>query len=194
MNLIERVKKILTTPKTEWLVIETELSTPQTLLMSYVIPLAALSAVGFVLTGLIFPGIFDMKFWIVRGVIGFLSSCVGYYISTYVIDALAPSFGSEKNINRSAQLVAYSNTAAWVGGFFVFIPIIGWLISIAGAIYTIYLMYVGIGPMKKTPEDKKVVYLILSIVLVIVVAMVVGAILNSIILKAMGYSAFGMWG
>jgi len=194
MNLIERVKKILTTPKTEWLVIETETTNPQALLTSYVAPLAILSSLSGVLTGLLWAGTYGMKFWLVSAVIGLVSAIVGYYISTYVIDALASSFGSEKNINKSAQLVAYSNTAAWVGGFLSFIPVIGWLAAIAGAIYSIYLLYLGIGPMKKTPEDKKVGYMIVSFLVIIVIGVVVAAILRAVIYPAMGYSTYGLWG
>ena len=192
MNLTERAKNILINPKSEWLVIETETTNPQSLLTSYVIPLALVSALGSVIMGLLWPGLWGMQFWLTRALINFLTAIIGYYIASYVIDALAPSFGSEKNINRSAQLVAYSNTAGWVASFFSFIPVIGWLIALAGGIYSIYLLYLGIGPMKKTPEDKKVVYMIISFLVIIVITMVVGAILGSIFLRSSGYS-YG-WG
>ena len=56
MNLIDRAKNILITPKTEWEVINGEAATPQSLLMIYVLPLALVSAVGPLLTGFLFPG------------------------------------------------------------------------------------------------------------------------------------------
>ena len=56
----------------------------------------------------------------------------------------------EKNIGRSAQLVAYSSTAVWVSGIFNIIP----SLSILGLL--------GIPVMKKTPDDKRITYMIVS--------------------------------
>ncbi len=70
-------------------------------------------------------------------IIGFLSMVIAFYISTYVVDALAPSFGSEKNINKSAQLVAYSSPPSYIGSLLSFIPVVGFLISIAAWVYGI---------------------------------------------------------
>lgn len=190
MNLIDRVKNILTTPKTEWLVIDNETATPASLLTSYVIPLALLASLSSVLSGLLWAGTLSLQWWLLTAVITFISALIGFYISSYVIDALAPSFASEKNINKSAQLVAYSNTAAWIGSLLTFIPVLGWLLAIAGAIYSIYTMYLGIGPMKRTPEDKKVVYLIVSFLVVIVISWVISWILSSIIFRSMGHPAY----
>ncbi len=49
MNLIDRVKKILTTPKTEWEVINNETATPGSLFTGYVLPLAIFASLGTVL-------------------------------------------------------------------------------------------------------------------------------------------------
>ena len=191
MNIVDRVKNILMTPKTEWLVVDTEQATPMTLLTGYVLPLAILASLAKILNGLFFAGSFGTYFiWI--AVIGFISILIGFYISIYVIDMLAPSFGSEKNLNKSAQLVAYSNTPAWVAAFLSFIPIIGWLLAIAGWIYSIYLFYTGLTIMKKTPEDKKVVYMIVAYIVIFAVTAIISAILMAIFLGStfMGASRF----
>ena len=192
MNLIERVKNILITPKTEWEVINGEAATPQSLLMGYVLPLAIVAAVGPLLTGLLFAGALGLKYFIITAVIAFIASVVAFYISVYIIDMLAPSFGSEKNMGKSAQLVAYSGTPSYVGALLSFIPIIGWLISLAAWAYGIYLMYLGIGPLKKTPEDKKVVYMIVAFVIMIALYFILVAILGTIIFAAMGITAGGL--
>jgi Yip1 domain len=191
MNLIERVKNILLTPKTEWEVINGETATPQSLLTGYVLPLALLSAAGPLLTGLLWAGVLGLKYYIITAVIAFISVVAGFYISAYVIDLLAPNFGSEKNLNKSAQLVAYSNTPNWVAGALSFIPVLGLLIVIAGWVYSIYLMYLGIGPLKKSPEDKKVVYLIVAFLIMFAIGIVIGLILGAILFAAMGIGVAG---
>ena len=194
MNLIDRAKNILITPKTEWEVINGEAATPQSLLMIYVLPLALVSAVGPLLTGFLFPGPIALTFFLVSAVIAFVSTVLGYYISIYIIDLLAPSFGSEKDLNKSAQLVAYSATPSYLAGLLSFIPVLGGLLKFAAWIYSIYLMYLGIGPLKKTPEDKKVIYLLVAFLVMIGVTIIIGAILGAILFATIGFGAMGLTG
>ena len=189
MNLIERVKNILLTPKTEWDVINGETATPQSLLMSFVLPMAIVAAVGSVLKGLLFGGLFGMKFFIITAAIAFVASVIGYYITVIIVDMLAPSFSSEKDMGKSAQLVAYSGTPSYVGGLLSFIPVIGWLIALAAWAYGVYLMYLGIGPLKKTPEDKKVVYMIVAFVIMIALYFIIVAILTAVVFATVGLGA-----
>jgi hypothetical protein len=194
MNIIERVKNILLTPKTEWDAINGESATPQSLLISYVLPLAIVAAVGPLIRGLLFPGILSITFFLLGAVIAFIASIVAYYLTVIIVDTLAPSFGSEKNMGKSAQLVAYSGTPSYIAGILSFIPVLGSIISLAAWAYGIYLMYLGIGPLKKTPEDKKVVYMIVAFLIMIVLYFIVAAILGAILYGAMGFAAVGVFG
>lgn len=190
MNLIERAKNILITPKTEWLVIDTETTTTQNILINYVLPLAIISALGKILSG-IMPSVYFGSFIFWGAIVGFIAIIIGFYISTYVIDMLAPSFDSEKNLGKSAQLVAYSNTPVWIAGFLSFIPVIGILLAIAGWVYSIYLFYNGLGILKKTPEDKKVVYMVVAFIVMIAITFIISAILMAIFASAIGFGTFG---
>ncbi len=192
MNLIERVKNILITPKPEWDVINGENSTQQSLLTSYVIPLTIVAAVGPLLTGLLWAGSWGFKYFLITAIISLVAQIIAYYLSAIIIDMLAPSFDSEKNINKSAQLVAYSATPSYVAALLSFIPVIGWLIGLAGWAYGIYIMYLGIGPLKKTPEDKKIVYMIVSFVIMAAIYFIVVAILGAILFTTMGLGAARM--
>ncbi len=190
MALIDRVKNILLTPKTEWQVINGETETPQSLLTKYVIPLLLIPTIASFI-GYGFVGI-DAFLFKIRGVRWgawfavqqFVSGIIGYYIATYVIDALAPSFSSEKNLGKSAQLVAYSSTAFWVSGIFMILPALS-ILGLLG-LYGIYLFYLGVPVLKKTPEDKRVVYMIVSALVIIVVSWVVQWIVGKILSAVMG--------
>ena len=190
MSIITRAKNILLTPATEWLVIDGETETPRTLLGKYVIPMALIPAVasfiGFGLIGVdaIFLRVGGMQWGIAMAVNSFVTSVVGYFISTYVVDALAPSFDSPKNLGKSAQLVAYSYTAAWVAGIFYILPSIS-MLAILG-LYGIYLFYLGIPVLKSTPEPKRIIYLAVSAVVIIIVAAVVNKLLTRIIFQFTG--------
>ena len=185
MPLLTRVKNILMSPASEWNAISAETETPQSLLGKYVIPLALIPAIAlFIGYGLIgidagFIRVAGIRWGMIMAVNSFITSILTYYICTYVVDGLAPSFASEKNIGRSAQLVAYSSTAVWVSGIFYIIPSLG-ILGILG-LYGIYLFYLGIPVMKKTPEDKRIIYMVVSAIVVIVV----GFVLNMIVSRVM---------
>lgn len=192
MNIIDRVKNILLTPKTEWQVINGETATPQSLLMGYVLPLAVIASLGSLLKGFLFAGTLGLKYFIVLAIIAFISTVLAYYITVIVVDMLAPSFASEKDMGKSAQLVAYSATPSYIGALLSFIPVLGWLLPLAAWVYGIYLMFLGIGPLKKTPEDKKVVYMVVAYLIMIAIYFILAAVLGAILFAAMGISAASM--
>ena len=195
MNLIQRAKNILLTPKTEWNAVAGETATLGSLLTGYVLPLSLIPAVCSFLGMMIFGGlILGTTAGIVMAVVSVVATILAYVIGTYIIDALAPSFKSEKNLGRSAQLMAYSATAVWVAGVLSLVPLLGWLAILAGAAYSIYLMYLGLGPVKKTPEDQRVLYVIIAIVVYWVVNLVISTLIGGIIITSIFAAGVGMMG
>ena len=188
MNLVERVKNIIVTPKIEWLVIDSESDTLQSVIMKYVLPLAAIGAIctfigyGFIGldTGVLGIRIKGLDWGLKMAIMALVMSVISVVVTTFVVDALAPSFGSEKNLNKSAQLVAYGYTPAFIGAFLTIFPAISTIGSLFG-LYGFYLLYLGLGPLKKTPEDKKVVYLVVTVLVLIVVYFIIGMVLRPIL-------------
>ena len=193
MNLVERARNILFNPKTEWNVVAGESATVGSLLTSYVIPLSMIPVLAVILKSVLWSGsgLLFTRFIIIAAIRTFIISVLTYVITTYVVDLLAVNFRSEKNINRSAQLVAYASTGYWVATILVVVPFLGWLAIIAGASYSVFLMYLGAGPLKKTPEDQRIVYVIITIVLMLVVMFVIEAIYNALFFAS---SIFNVWG
>lgn len=188
MNLIERVKNILLTPKTEWDVIEPETKLPASLAISYLLPLALIPAIatfiGFGLIGQTIMGyhIGSIGFGLRHAIISVLSTLLGAFVTAFIIDFLASNFGSQKNFNQAFKLVVYSYTPMMVAGIFMVFPSLGFL-SMLGGLYGLYLLFIGLQPMMKTPEDKKVSYFVVSLIAVIVVYAVIGALLSAILIS-----------
>lgn len=193
MSLVDRAKNIITTPKTEWVNIAQEEPNAGGIVTGYVIPLALLPAIAFVIgygvigVNMFFVHIKGINWGLAYGLQSFVTAIIGVYITAFVVDALAPSFGSQKNFGRAMQLVAYSYTPAWIGGILNFYPAIGWLGSLFG-IYGIYLLYLGFPHTMQTPKDKVVVYMIVTAIILVVVYFVLGAILISVFLGIFGLS------
>lgn len=189
MNLVERAKNIIVTPKTEWDAVAAEEPNIQQILLSYVLPLALIPTIAAIIGwGVI--GIFGFRsfsYGIAMGLVQLINAFLSVLIAGFVIDALAPSFNSQKNMGRAVQLVAYSMTPIWLAGILNIFPTIGWLAGLIG-LYGLFLMYLGLTPLMKTPEDKKVVYLVISIIILIVVYFVIAAILTAILMAVFGLS------
>ncbi|MCK7521519.1 MAG: YIP1 family protein [Ignavibacteriales bacterium] len=152
------------------------------LLLGYVLPLALIPTIAAII-GWGAIGIFgftSFSYGIAMGLVQLINAFLSVLIAGFVIDALAPSFGSQKNMGRAVQLVAYSMTPIWIAGILNILPTIGWLAGLIG-LYGLFLMYLGLSPIMKTPEDKKVGYLIVSIIILIVVYFVIAAILTAIL-------------
>jgi len=191
MNLVERAKNIIITPKTEWDAVSAEEPNIQQILLGYVLPLALIPTIA-VIIGWGVIGIFGFRsftYGIAMGLVQLINAFLSVLITGFVIDALAPSFGSQKNMGRAVQLVAYSMTPIWIAGILNIFPSIGWLAGLIG-LYGLYLMYLGLSPLMKTPEDKKVGYLVVSIIILIVVYFVIATILTAILMAVFGLSIF----
>lgn len=196
MNLIERAKNIIVSPKTEWDEVLKEEDSMSKVVTSYVVPMALVpAAAAFIGYGFIgysvpfFGKISGLSWGINYAVVSFVSSVLGVFITAFVVDMLAPSFGSQKNINRAAQLVAFAYTPAWIGGVLSILPSIALLGALFG-LYGIYLMYLGFPKMMKTPEDKVAVYMVVTILILIGVYFVIGLILGLLLPGMLGLDAF----
>ena len=196
MNLVDRVKKILLTPKTEWDVIAAEATPTQQLVVGYVLPLAAVAAVaafiGQVVIGVSVPLMGTVRFGIVAGLIGLVMSVVMAVVMVFVVgliaDALAPSFGAQKNSAQALKVAAYTFTPVWVLGILNIIPMLG-VLGILGAIYAIYLLYLGLPRLMKAPEDKAAGYTAVVVLAAIVLWVVVAFVSTMVMTPFMGAAA-----
>jgi hypothetical protein len=182
MNLVERAKRILLTPRTEWETIDTEPTTTSALYTGYIMPLAAIGpiaqVIGYSVFGVRMP--FGGTMYrtpigtaITTAVVTYVLSLVAVYLIALIIDALAPTFGGTKNQMQALKVAAYSSTAGWVAGIFALVPglrILGLL-----GLYSIYLLYLGLPVLMKAPADKATGYTAVVVVAGIVLFMVIGA-------------------
>lgn len=186
-DLMTRVKNILTKPKEEWPVIAGESTSVASLYSGYIVILAAIPVLaGFIKMSLIGTSFLfttvrvGILTGLVAAIVSYALSLAGVYLAAFVIEKLAPTFQSQGDILQALKLVAYAYTAAWVAGVFNLLPIIGILGVLAGGIYSIYLFYLGLPALMKTPPDKVVAYMIVAAVLILVIYIVIGLVVGGI--------------
>lgn len=200
-KLIARAKAIVTQPKTEWPVIAGEPATVSDLYKNYIILLAAAPVIAsFIkgsLIGTTIPFAGTVRTPIGAGlltmVLSYALALASVFVMALIVDALAPTFSAQKDRTQAVKTIAYSSTAAWVAGIAVIVPAIGWLVALAGAIYSIYLLYVGLPHTMKAPQEKAAGYTAVTIIIAIILYFIVGAVIGTVAGVGMGLSGAGAY-
>jgi hypothetical protein len=181
MNLVQRVKNLVTHPRDEWTAIEAEPHTVLDLYTGYVMILSAIPAIaGFVGLSLVGIGPFGATYRVAPGpglvhaLVSYLLSLAFVYVLALVIDALAPAFGSRRDFIQALKLAAYSQTPYWIASVLTAVPAL-WIITVLLGLYSLYLLFVGLPILMKTPPDKAVPYIVVVLMatLVLTVAIVI---------------------
>jgi Yip1 domain len=173
-QLVERVKAILLTPQTEWPVIAREPGDAAALFSRYVAILAVIPALaGFIGTSLIgrYVPLFS---GFISAVFSYVLAFVVVFVVALIVDALAPTFGAQKNFPNALKLTVYSYTPAWLAGIFLLIPGLSFL-TILG-LYGLYLLWLGLPPLMQAPRDKTLPYAATVVGCAVVIAIVIGAV------------------
>ncbi|HOW44039.1 MAG TPA: Yip1 family protein [Candidatus Aminicenantes bacterium] len=189
MNLVERAKNIILAPAKEWDVIKGESLTIAEMFTKYAMILAAIPAVagliGYVVIGMSFGGFGTFRWPIgtalVWAVLTYVLGLAGVFLLAFIIDALAPTFGCQKNMVAAVKIAVFSYTPAWIAGILGIIPALSVLMIIA-SIYSLYLMYLGLQKIKEPAKDKLMPYLVAAIVAMVVIYWLVGFIVSRIAL------------
>ena len=191
-NLVTRAQNILLTPKTEWPVVATEPETTSGLYTKYILILAALGPLAFFLKSTLigtatFVGTFRVSIGagLTLAVLSYVSTLVGIYLWSLIINALAPTFGGQKDSVQALKTAAYAATGAWIGGLGYVSPWLGGLIAFAGAVYSIYLLYLGLPHTMKAPADRAGGYTAVTIIVAIIVSWILWSIVGAILGRGM---------
>jgi len=187
-RIFSRIKAILGSPQTEWPVIAAEPDSVGGLYRNYILIVAALPAIAkFIRGSLIGYGGFGvhLRTGVGTGLLGailhYLLTLVVTYVVALIVNALAQSFEGQKDPVQALKAVAYSWTAGWVAGIAVIIPWLGWAVALAGVIYGVYLLYLGLPHTMRCPPHKAAGYTAVTVIIAIVLSWIVGLIVAGLI-------------
>jgi hypothetical protein len=182
MNLVDRVKRILLSPRTEWPVIEAEPTTPAQLYTSYILPLAAIGPIaqiiGYSVVGISVPFMGTYRVPIgsaaTSALVSYVLALAATYVLALIVDGLAPSFNAQRSQIQALKLTGYSLTASWVAQIFFLIPALS-ILGILG-LYSLYLLYLGLPVLMKAPREKAMTYTVVVVLAAMVLFMLIGVI------------------
>ena len=173
MALVDRVKNIIMTPRTEWPRIAEEPATVGGLFTGYIMILAAIGPIAMAISmPVLGVGVAIVTYLIGLGVT---------YLLALIVDALAPNFGGQKGFVQSLKLVAYSYTAAWVAGIFNLIPYVGRIVALLAMIYAFYTFFLGAPVMGKSSAEKAALFTIV----VVVCGLLLGFLLSAVLMTTL---------
>lgn len=154
-GLWARVRGMLMHPQAEWERIAGE--EPAPLLGSYVAPLALVGAVISFAASVLYSG-FDINAALawrgIEAVLDVVFTVLGVVVAAWLINLLARRFGAEGDAQRARQLAAYSATPVLVAAMGALAPPIALMVTIAGAVYALILLAMGVGRLMPMPDSE----------------------------------------
>jgi len=177
-GLVARLQKLITDPKQYWADSVDEPGDIKSQLFPTMALLAGVSAVA----GFLGQLFLLMRFSLVAGLLaGVFTAVMGFAIQIgiwiglgFIIDALATSFGAQRNIGQSMKLASGTIIPMWLGSIlnlipFAYLGMLGWL---AGLGYGAYVLYLGLPIMNGTAPEKAVGYTGAAIGILLVVSLI----------------------
>ena len=168
-RLAGRVTGLLRAPAAEWRVIADEPATPLSLLIGYILPLAAIGALALFISDVVFGEPVPLLGRVRADPATALASAllltafkvIAVFVEAALVDVLAPSFGGQRDRLRALKLVAYSHTPFWLAGVTNLLPGLRPLLLIA-AVYGVYIAFVGLPVMMRCTRERTLRYALVA--------------------------------
>ncbi len=183
-KIINRAKGLIINPAKEWDIINNENIDKTKIIKEYALPLIILASISTLIGSFGSPKFLSpsISYSVISAFVTLAVSVVSIYISSYIINEIAPNFGLQKDLNKSFKLVIYSSTPAYLASIIANLHWTLGFLNILG-VYSVYLFWLGSSQILNIQEDKKVGFVILSFVVLLVVYLVLAVLLGGIILS-----------
>jgi Yip1 domain len=167
-------------PKQAWQAINGEFTKTAAIYWGYVIPLSAIPPVAVILGAVLFQeqgtlfGAIEATIGagVQDGVTRYLFGFACVFVLTIAIDFLTPVFGGHANQVQALKVAAYSSTPAWLFGVLAIVPRLG-RYSVIGALWSLYLVYLGAPSLMKVSPDKATAFGLAAAAAAAIVALLV---------------------
>jgi Yip1 domain len=187
-KLIQRARALLVSPRTEWPLIAAEPATAQALFREYFMILAAIPPIcQFVKTSIVgyaWHGFRVYRLGIGAGltaaIVQYVTSLAAVYVLAVIVEAIAPNFAGESNRIQALKVTGYSYTALWIAGVALLLPGLSGLIALVGALYSIYLLYLGLPSTMKVLPERAIGYTAVVVISGLVLGWIIAVITGGI--------------
>jgi hypothetical protein len=187
--LLRRALRLLVSPAREWAAIAADRESWTGVALRYVLPLAAVPAVAWMVGRALFPA--DLVTWesaplahvpmafVRAGAVAFCGSVVWVTLLAGAFRALAPMFGARRDWARSWKVAAYGTTPVWVVGVLLVKPVLVGLLLVA-MLHCSYLYYAGLQVVAGVKQSAAAEYVGIVVFLALIASTLLGALLAGI--------------
>lgn len=180
MDIVARAKAITLNPAGTWPVIDAEQHDAKSLFVPYMLILAAIPAVctfiGISIIGIGGYGL-SMRVPILSGLTMMVTTYILSLVMTFgmgwLISALAPTFGGRSNLVQGLKIAVFGATPMMLAGIFNILPALG-IIGLLVALYSLYIMYLGLPVLMKNPPEKTITYMVIVVIASIIAGVLLG--------------------
>jgi hypothetical protein len=176
-HIVDRTLKIAFKPSEFWAETSQENVTASECFLRYLLVIQAIPAaatfLGLVLFGYSAGPLGSVSVPIGRalgaGITAYVQGLAAVGLAGWLASFLAPKFGGASSLDRGITLMTMAFLPAAAAGILMLVPSLSLLSGLVG-LYSLYLAWVGIGPMMGIPDDRKVPYavvLFLAAVLIV---------------------------
>ena len=148
---------MLLAPKNEWRHIAGERTTPRRLVVGYIAPLAVLTAL-IALLRFSFTARVPLAGAVAMAVLTLGFELMAVFVVALIINALASYFHGTHSPNQALKVTAYAATPLWVSCIFLPFPTLALPAQFLAGLYHIYLMYLGLEVLMRSPRDRALGY------------------------------------
>lgn len=182
--VFDQAKAIMTSPDATAREFNQETVAVNTIYRSYLAILIAGSVLagylGMALIGVNIPPIGHYRVPIISGffamIVRFVTLSASPFITAKVLEVLAPNFDAKASFERAFKLTTCTMTPGLVGGLLSLIPLFG-IFGVLLSLYGLYLYCKLLPIFVDVPQEKRVVFTVVSLVVVFVTFMVLSFIM-----------------
>ena len=182
-SFVTRVINMLTKPQVEWNAVAAEPSSTGKLIAGYAVILALIAPIFALLNILISPGgtmIFQLPMALIFTLLfSYLLALLPPILVAFIMDALTPQLGGQKNSLNAMKLLVYAGTAYWVAAIGIILSPYLWLVLGLG--YAGFLLWFGTPILMRTSGDKTAVFVGATVGIWLVVFFVLNLIFEKVL-------------
>jgi hypothetical protein len=162
-NIINSTKDLILYPKSFWISRKEEQDSQLKIFLGFLLPYLLVISIAVFLGEFFRSSHFYIGFALLKSLRVVVLFLLQYFLAVFFTNELIKTFGGEKNIEISRNLVAYSLTpfllVSIVTGLFPFL----YVIDILG-LFSFYIFWVGVKELLVFPENKRTSYTLITIV------------------------------
>ena len=186
MFVFRRLRDILLAPSATWLQVAEETTDARTLYTAFLLPLATLAALaawfGLSVVGYTVDGAavhLSPLGGLLNAATSLVLSLVAIHLLARFADRLAPNFGGQSDRLAALRLIAYSSSAALLGGVFATVPTWAGL-GLAPTLYSALILARGIPVLMRSNPERTLSYTAILMIAALALGTINGAILAAL--------------